>query len=166
MLTFNFIYQKLIMNEALTVSQVKLKMEYFCSYQERCHSEVNSKLFSYKLQEPERNEVIVYLIENNFLNETRFACAFARGKQRIKFWGRVRIVNELKFRGISAFNIKTALKEFTDAQYQEAFHNLAERNWESIRETNVNKKKKKFCDFMLRKGYESNLVYEKLKEFL
>lgn len=152
------------MNEVLTVTQAKLKMEYFCSYQERCHSEVNSKLFTFKLLEIERNEVIVYLIENDFLNETRFACAFARGKQKIKHWGRIRIVNELKFRGISAFNIKTALKEFTEAQYQEAFHNLADRNWDSIRESNKNKKRKKFCDFMLRKGYESNLVYEKVKD--
>lgn len=151
------------MNEVLTVSQAKQKMEYFCSYQERCHSEVNSKLYTFKLLEIERNEVIVHLIENDFLNETRFACAFARGKQRIKLWGRIRIVTELKFRGISAFNIKTALKEFTEAQYQEAFHNLADRNWDSIRETNLNKKRKKFCDFMLRKGYESNLVYEKVK---
>lgn len=152
------------MNEVLTATQAKQKMEYFCSYQERCHNEVTSKLFTFKLLEAERNEVIVYLIENDFLNETRFACAFARGKQRIKLWGRIRIVNELKFRGISAFNIKTALKEFTEAEYQEAFHILADRNWDSIRETNKNKKRKKFCDFMLRKGYESNLVYEKVKD--
>ncbi len=153
------------MNEVLTVLQAKQKMEYFCSYQERCHSEVNSKLYTFRLLEIERNEVIVHLIENDFLNETRFACAFARGKQRIKLWGRIRIVNELKFRGISAFNIKTALKEFTEAQYLETFHNLADRNWDSIRESNKNKKIKKFADFMLRKGYESNLVYEKVKEF-
>lgn len=153
-----------ILNKTFTPNQIKQKMEFFCSYQERCHDEVNSKLYSYKLNETERNEIIVYLIENDFLNETRFACAFARGKQRIKHWGRVRIVNELKFKHVSAFNIKTALKEFTEAQYQESFHNLAERNWESIRETNSNKKRKKFCDFMLRKGYESNLVFEKLKD--
>lgn len=152
------------MNETLTVSQVKIKMEFFCSYQERCHKDIESKLFTYKLLEPEKNEIIVHLIDNNFLNETRFAQAFARGKQRIKSWGRIRIVNELKFRGISTYNIKTALKEFTETQYLETFHTLADRNWESIRENNTNKKRKKFCDFMLRKGYESNLVYEKLKE--
>jgi regulatory protein len=153
-----------IQNKTFTNNQIKQKMEFFCSYQERCHDEVNSKLYSYKLDESERNQVIVYLIENDFLNETRFACAFARGKQMIKHWGRIRIVNELKFRHVSAFNIKTALKEFSEAQYQESFHNLADKNWQSIRETNVNKKRKKFCDFMLRKGYESNLVYEKLKD--
>lgn len=152
------------MNETFTLSQVKQKMEYFCNYQERCHSEVNSKLYTYKLAETERNEIIVYLIESDLLNESRFASAFARGKQRIKHWGRIRITNELKFRGISAFNIKTALKEFAEADYQAAFHLVAERNWESIREKNTNKKRKKFCDYMLRKGYESNLVYEKVKD--
>ena len=68
---------------ALNSSQIKQKLEYYCNYQDRCHDEVNSKLFSYKLLEHERNEIIAYLIENDFLNETRFACSFARGKHRM-----------------------------------------------------------------------------------
>lgn len=148
----------------LNVTQIKQKMEYYCNYQDRCHDEVNSKLFTYKLLEPERNEIIVFLIENDFLNETRFACSFARGKHRISQWGRIRITNELKFRHISVFNIKTALKEFSDDDYLETFDKLSERNWESIREKNVTKKRKKFCDYMLRKGFESILIYEKVKE--
>ncbi len=148
----------------LTVTQVKQKMEYFCNYQDRCHDEVNSKLFTYKLFENERNEVIVYLIENDFLNETRFACSFARGKHRISHWGRIRITNELKFKHISAFNIKTALKEFSDDEYFETFEKLAERMWDNIQEKTVPKKRKKFTDYLLRKGFESNMVFEKVKE--
>jgi regulatory protein len=98
------------------------------------------------------------------LNEERFACSFARGKHRIKSWGRVRIVSELKFRTISQRNITTALKEISEEQYHETFDKLAERNWESLHERNSLKKRKKFCDFLLRKGFESELVYEKVKE--
>lgn len=112
----------------------------------------------------EADAVIVYLIEHNFLNEERFACSFARGKYRIKFWGKIRIVNELKFRKISTYNINKALKEFSESEYIETFEKLANHHWETIRETNAIKKKKKFCDFMLRKGFESGLVYEKLKD--
>ena len=112
----------------------------------------------------EIDQVVVHLIQNNFLNEERFACSFARGKHNIKHWGKIRIVNELKFRNISKYNIDKALQEIPLDVYLANFHTLAERQWESIREPNLNKKKKKFCDYLLRKGFESNLVFEKLKD--
>jgi regulatory protein len=108
--------------------------------------------------------IIVHLIDNKFLNEERFACSFARGKHRIKHWGKIRIVNELKFRKISQYNITTALKEITPEEYCSTFHTAAERQWANIRESNAIKKRKKFCDFLLRKGFESNLIYEKVKD--
>ncbi len=108
--------------------------------------------------------IMVHLITSNFLNEERFACSFARGKHRIKHWGKIRIVSELKFKKISQTLINRALKEITPEEYAATFHALAERHWETIRESNVLKKKKKFCDYMLRRGFESNLVYDKVKE--
>ena len=108
--------------------------------------------------------IIVHLIDQNFLNEERFACSFARGKHRIKYWGNIRIVNELKFRNISSYNIKTALKEISEEEYYTNFHFIADRHWETMKENDSLKKRKKFCDFLLRKGFESNMVYEKVKE--
>ena len=152
------------MGEELKEKNARQKMEFYCSYQERCHQEVQEKLYSYDLSEKERNQIIVHLIEHNFLNEERFARSFARGKHRIKHWGKIRIVNELKQRQISAPNIKCALTEIPEEEYQDTFDKLAEKQWETIRETNALKKKKKFCDYLLRKGWESNLVYGKMKE--
>ena len=149
------------MKTSFTVTEAIQKMEYFCAYQERCHDEVIAKLKSMNMIPEAIDLIAVHLIENNFLNEERFACSFARGKHRIKFWGKIRIVNELKFRHISKYNIDRALKEITPEEYAETFHRLAENNWANIRETNTLKKRKKFCDFMLRKGFESSLVYEK-----
>lgn len=140
------------------------KIEHYCAYQERCHEEVVTKLRSMKLNSSEIDEIIVHLIEQNFLNESRFACSFARGKHRIKYWGKIRITNELKMRHINQTLINIALKEITPEEYLETFHALAERHWQSIREKNDLKKRKKFCDYILRRGYESNLVYEKVKE--
>ena len=154
------------MGEEVKEKNARQKMEFYCSYQERCHQEVQEKLYSYDLSEKERNQIIVHLIEHNFLNEERFARSFARGKHRIKHWGKIRIVNELKQRQISAPNIKCALTEIPEEEYQDAFDKLAEKQWETIRETNALKKKKKFCDYLLRKGWESNLVYGKMKELI
>ena len=152
------------MNEKLTVTEAQLKLEYYCSYQERCHQEVVQKLYDLGLKSNETAAIVVHLIQHNFLNEERFARSFARGKHRIKHWGKNRIVNELKQRQISAPNIKCGLTEISDEEYHDAFDKLAEKHWETIRETNVQKKKKKFCDYLLRKGWESNLVYAKLSE--
>ncbi|MBB4801038.1 regulatory protein [Flavobacterium nitrogenifigens] len=149
---------------AFTIKEALQKLEHFCAYQERCHEEVVSKLYSLKMTSDEIDTIIVKLIEDNFLNETRFACSFARGKHRIKHWGKIRITNELKARQISSANINLALKEISAEEYFETFENLSERCWNNLSENNALKKRKKFCDYMLRRGYESNLVYEKVKE--
>lgn len=152
------------MKDVYSVKEAIQKIEYFCAYQERCHEEVVAKLQTMKMDSNEIDQIMVHLIAENFLNEERFACSFARGKHRIKHWGKIRITNELKFRNISQNLINTALKEITPEEYLETFHALAERHWESIRETNTLKKRKKFCDYMLRRGFESNLVYDKVNE--
>ena len=143
----------------------KKKLEHYCAYQERCHDEVIQKLRNMALNSDEIDEVVVHLIENNFLNEERFACSFARGKFRIKKWGKIRIVNELKFRTISQYNINQALKEIDEEEYLSTFHSLSELTWNTITEKNKLKKRKKFCDYLLRKGWESNMIYEKVKYF-
>jgi regulatory protein len=152
------------MQKTYTVQEAQVKLEYFCSYQERCHADVSKKLFEMNMIPQAIDLIFVHLIENNFLNEERFACSFARGKHRIKFWGKTRIINELKARHISRPNIEKALKEITSQEYWETFEKIATRQWETIRETNQQKKRKKFCDYLLRKGFESSMVYEKMKE--
>ncbi len=148
-----------------TIKEALQKLEHFCAYQERCHDEVVEKLYSLKMSSEEIDTIIVKLIEGNFLNETRFACSFARGKHRIKHWGKIRITSELKARHISSTNITLALKEISSEEYFETFEKLSERAWNNLTESNTLKKRKKFCDYMLRRGYESNLVYEKVQEF-
>ena len=150
--------------ENYTFEEIKHKLEYYCSYQDRCHKEVEQKLNSFTLITALKEKVIVHLIENNFINEERFAKSFVRGKHNYKGWGKNRIVNELKFRNISSRIIETALKEIPEATYLENFHQLAEKHWNNITERKGSKKNKKFVDFLLRKGYETSLIYEKLKE--
>ena len=152
------------MNEKLTLKEAQLKLEHYCSYQERCHQEVVQKCYDLGMQSNEIDVIVVHLLQHNFLNEERFARSFARGKHRIKAWGKVRIVNELKQRQIAAPNIKCALTEISEEEYGVTFDILAEKHWNSITERKGQKKNKKFCDYLLRKGWESNLVYEKLKE--
>lgn len=147
-----------------TTEEIRKKLEYYCTYQDRCHQEVFKKMFSFALTSLEKEELMVYLIDNHFLNEERFAQSFTRGKHHYKKWGKVRIINELKARNISSTIIKIALKEINDSLYIETFEELANKHWKSISESNILKKRKKFCDYFMRKGWENDLIYEKVKE--
>lgn len=147
-----------------SVEGILQKLEYYCSYQERCHVEVLEKLRGFAISNHEKDLIIVHLITQNFLNEERFASIFAISKFHQKKWGKIRIKNELKARKISDFLITKAIKEIPLEEYEATFHTLAEKQWESSVEKNSLKKRKKFCDYLLRKGWESQSVYEKVKE--
>jgi len=141
------------------------KIEHFCAYQERCHQEVETKLYSYKLSSHEVAEAIAYLIANNYLNEERFACLFAISKFHQKNWGKNRISQELKQRKISSYLITKGLKEIPAHEYSDSFELISRRFWDSLTEKNSLKKRKKFCDYFLRKGWESDWIYEKAMAF-
>jgi regulatory protein len=155
------------MNEkTYTVKEATKKLEYYCAYQERCHQEVRQKLRSMSMIPEAIDMIIVHLLEHNYLNESRFAKTFVSGKFRIKHWGRRRLTLELKKRAISKVNINEALAEIEDSEYVEIFTALAEKKAHTIKEGNVFKKRKKFIDYFLYRGWESHLIHEKAHELI
>jgi len=148
-----------VMNQqTLSLTVLKQKAENFCVYQERSHKEVVQKLRNLGANPNEIDLIVVHLIEYNFLNEERFARNFANGKHSIKKYGKIKIIRELKRRNISTNNIRKALEEISDEQYQNTFTQLSEKAWNSITEKNIIKKKKKFYDNLFSKGYEMYLI--------
>lgn len=147
------------MPKPLTAQQVLQKLQQYCAYQERCHAEVVQKLKSFGIIAAEKDEIITKLIADDFLNEQRFATSFVRGKHRIKRWGRIRLTAELKFRGISKRNIDLAMREIDDEKYKAGFIELADNCWNELASEPALKRKKKCGDYLLRKGYESDLVF-------
>ncbi|WP_396633077.1 regulatory protein RecX [Maribacter sp. R86514] len=152
--------------KSYTVQEATKKIESYCAYQDRCHKEVVSKLKDMGMIPLAIDTIIAQLIEDRFLNEERFAKSFARGKFNIKKWGKNRIVRELKFRNISKYNITTALKEIEPEAYLTTLDDLAHKRLQQITETNIQKRRKKLADYLLYRGWESHLVYEKLKELI
>ena len=148
-----------------TVEEIKRKMERYCVYQDRCHKEVEDKLREYKLIPQAREAILLHLLEHNFLNEERFAKSFARGKFRIKKWGRLRIIRELKFRHISEYNIKTALKEIDEETYMNNLYGLAEKKNNLIKDTNNFERKRKLYAYLNYRGYETNLIQEAIETY-
>jgi len=153
-------------HKTYTVEEAKKKLEQYCAYQERCHSEVLQKLKKMHMIPQAIDLIVVHLLDHNFLNEERFAKAFVRGKFRIKKWGKYRITQELKRKDITKNLITSALKDISDTEYLNTFHELAEKKTATIKERNPQKKKKKLADYLLSRGWESHLVYDKVNQLI
>jgi regulatory protein len=151
----------------LTPAQALQKLKHYCAYQERCHSEVREKLFSLGVWKKEHDAIIATLIEENYLNEERFAIAYAGGRYRMKQWGRNRIKYELKQKQVSDYCIRKALKQIEEVEYQQTLQQLAEAKYAALKTEQYLVRKKKTQDYLIQKGYEYELVLpcvEKLSE--
>ncbi|UZO82075.1 RecX family transcriptional regulator [Aquimarina sp. ERC-38] len=146
--------------QSITVTEALKKMEHYCAYQERCHKEVAQKMQTWNLIPEAKEKILLHLMQENYLNEERFARSFARGKFRIKKWGKQRIVKELKFKQISDFNIKTALKEISEQEYTQTFYELVDRFVERNQSLEPSKLKTKLISYLQYRGWESSLIFE------
>ena len=149
-----------------TPQQAREKIQGYCAYQERSHLEVRNKLASYGLYRGEMEEIIANLITDGFLNEERFAKAFAGGKFRMKQWGRIKITRALEGKGISGNCIKIGLKEIDDDSYLETLRGLLTSRLEKIQDENPFSSREKLSKYVMGKGYEPELVWHLLREIL
>ena len=140
------------------------KIKHYCAYQERCHSEVKEKLYSFGLYKQQVENILSKLIEDNYLNEERFAIAFAGGKFRMKHWGRKKIEYELRQKQVSTFCIKLALKAIDEKDYHSSLLKLATAKWNSVSDEVVYSRVAKTYAYLLQKGYESSLIQQQLKQ--
>ncbi|MCU0421789.1 MAG: RecX family transcriptional regulator [Bacteroidia bacterium] len=148
----------------LNKQQALLKAANYCAYQERCHSEVAEKLKEWGLTYGEAQEVIVQLIEQNYLNEERFAIAFAGGKFRIKNWGKQRITRELKLRNVSTYCINKAIESIEQIDYDSRMKSLIHKKWGQTKASSLFEKRKKVAMYAISKGFEGDLVWEVINQ--
>ncbi|NCF41881.1 MAG: recombinase RecX [Bacteroidetes bacterium] len=147
-----------------TVEEALAKLQSYCAYQDRCHKEVAQKLKEMRMISQASEQIIIALIEGDFLNEERFSMAFVRGKFKIKKWGRRRLASELKQRNISKFLIQKALGQISETDYKATFEALVDKKAESITGGSIAKKRKKLADYLLYRGWEAHLVYDKINQ--
>jgi regulatory protein len=147
------------------VEAAERKIKHYCGYQERSHAEVKEKLYSFGLRKAEVEQLISQMIEENYLNEERYAVAFAGGHFRMKQWGRTKIKYELKQKGVSEYSIKKALKEIDEDDYEKTFRSLADAKLKTLKsEQNIFTKKKKLQNYLVGKGYEFDLIGKVVNE--
>jgi regulatory protein len=144
-----------------------IKAANFCVYQDRTQAEVRKRLFDWGIESDNAEEIIVYLIEENFLNEERFSKIYAGSKFRVKQWGKQKIRHEMKAKGLSDYNIRTGLAEILDEDYEATIKDIIEKKANELR--NEKQKalvKQKIFRFLLGKGFESNLIWSMIGKVL
>ena len=142
----------------LTKEQALQKLKHYCTYQERSHYEVIQKLWDLSVNKSYHDEIIASLIDEDYLNEERFAIQYAGGKFRMKEWGKKKILYGLREKKVSDYSIKKALAAIDDEDYLKILNKLAEEKYESLKGEQYMERKKKTIDHLIQKGYEYELV--------
>ena len=147
-------------------NSIKKKVEFYCAYQERCRMEVIQKLKKLKIYGDSIEEYIAHLINNDFLNEKRFAESYVRGKFNNNDWGKIRIVRELESRNISQVNIKNALTEINHEDYLKKVRVLSKKIINENNDKTKEKIKEKIYSRLEYKGWEKELIYEEINNLI
>jgi regulatory protein len=151
------------MTDAMNIALQKAK--HYCAYQERCHSEVREKLYSFSLHKNEVEQILTQLIEEDFLNEERFAIAYAGGKFRMKQWGKEKIKQALRQKQVSDYCIHKAMNLISTLDYSKTFLRLANKKLEELKsEKNMFTKKRKMQNYLLQKGFDTKMIYSYLND--
>ncbi|MDG2086697.1 MAG: regulatory protein RecX [Flavobacteriales bacterium] len=140
------------------------QLKSYCAIQERCSNDIVTKMKSWRITNKNQNKILEILIQEDFINDKRYSKSFCRGKFRIKKWGKIKIVNELKRKNINPTTIISSLNEISDMDYSKELDIQFNKKKQSITTLNYYEKKKKIANYLIGKGYESNLVWEKLRE--
>ena len=154
------------MKKTITPEEAKQKILRYCAYQERSHQEVKNKLYEFGLYSRDVNEIISFLITEGFLNEERFARAFAGGKFRMKSWGRLKIVRELEAKGLTKNCIKLGLKEIDEQDYKASLIRLLQKKNEQVVENNLYVRRDKIANYAIQKGFEPELVWTAVRQLV
>ena len=141
------------------------QLKHYCAIQDKCEWDVIQKMKKWNLDGKKQTEILKILNQEKYINEERYSRSFCRGKFRIKKWGKIKIANELKRKKISALYIAKALTEISDLEYTQELEKQYQKKIATIKEKNHFIKKKKIATYLISKGYENNLVWDKVRAF-
>jgi regulatory protein len=153
-------------SKKLTVDDVRKKIYHYCAYQERSHQEVKNKLYGMELSTDDVEAMISHLITDGYLNEERFAKAFAGGKFRLKNWGRIKITGALESKGLTRNCIRIGLQEIDEADYRKTIESLLLRRADQEEEKNIYVRREKVATYVIQKGFEPELVWELVRSLI
>ena len=145
--------------------EIILKLERYCSFSEKCKSDIIKKLYDWKVFN-NHHEIINHLINNNYINEERYALLYCRGKFNSRSWGKIKICNHLHQKGIDRNIIFKSLSEIEDSDYIKKISDLILNKSKEIKEEDIFKRKSKIARFLYQKGFETELIWQQIEKKL
>lgn len=158
--TCPFFFISIMEKKSLTFDEIKLKLVNYCVYQDRCHAEVEQKMREFLLIDEAKDEIILYLLKENYLNEERFTRSYIRGKFYIKHWGRNKIKMHLKMKQISEKLISKCFDEIDEDDYEKMIKKIFEDYSSRQKGLQEYQKKSKTIKYLMSRGFE----YEKIND--
>lgn len=152
------------MHKSYTFDEIKQKMINYCVYQDRCHQEVEQKMKEFLLIPEAKDEILLYLIQENYLNEERFTRSYIRGKFYAKHWGRNKIKNHLKFKGVPEKLILSCYDEIDDEDYENAIKKIYQQYYEKQKGLKDYQKQAKTIKYLIGRGFEYDIIQEVINE--
>jgi len=150
--------------EEQAFSFILSKAQAYCTYQERCINDLSIKLREWNIKDGVAEKIINKLVDDDYINEERFARNYAGSKFRIKKWGKNRIIYEMKRKCIPDLIVQIGLEEIEDEEYINAIKELLSKKSFTISEKDPLKRKQKLARFAIAKGYRSGLVWDILNQ--
>jgi len=153
-------HNKRVYDVSIAIERIKN----YCALQDRCQWDVLEKMREWGLQQATKDHILEILINDKYVDEERYAESFCRGKFRIKNWGKRKITNELKRKQISIICINIGLQEIDDNDYNQVLEKLFHKKNATLKDKNHFIRKTKIANFLIQRGFESNLVWDKIRE--
>ena len=140
------------------------KMQNYCSYQERSFFDVKTKLISWNVQEKIMDKIISKLVDQDYLNEERYAKAFTGGKFRINKWGKNKIINELHKKQIPDIYIQIGINEIDDNEYFNTLKEIISKKDANLKIANQEKRMQKLANYAISRGFDRGIVWKVLNQ--
>ena len=156
----------IVMKGEEIITEILIKLERYCKYQERCRHDIEKKLNKFEITEKTKEEIICALYEKNYFDNKRFSHAYAIGKFRNNSWGRIKIKYNLRSKFIEKKIIEEALKKIPKDEYISTFYKMANKEWMSRSKLDLNTRKRRFYKTLQGRGWEFDLINNFLSEII
>lgn len=149
--------------KSYTFEEIKQKLINYCVYQDRCHAEVEQKMREFMLIPEAKDEILLYLIQENYLNEERFTRSYIRGKFSIKHWGRNKIRINLKQKQVSEKLINSCFDEIDEEDYFKAIKKIFEDYYSKQGGLQEYQKRSKTIKYLIGRGFEYDIIMQAIE---
>lgn len=146
-----------------TLQQAMARMEELCARAEHSTGEIMQKLLRMGISPADAGRIVQSMTERRFIDDSRFALAFARDKMEYSRWGKRKIALALYQKHVARELIDDALDNLDEDRYRTILAELIQAKKRTIAEADTYEGRTKLYRFAASRGFEPDLIAEALR---